>query len=261
MGSASAAAIPQKPPSHFSSASKPQKLVGFKWNLGGSRVVLNIESALPTNDSACENTRPSQGTNCIRLEVQRKALKTKDDGFGALFFLVTPAQATQRIDELVRRFPRLRWKDSVTSDALAKLWMRMFNGEPPTLTKPLFDRHEIRRVVFGAIKFARRDEFRETTRSKYQQVDDEILDEIVVDQPLIEDESSFEMDSRQLEIALGHIAEVAGKNGNGELLRRRLQGESISRLADEYGISSRSARVHVSRGRAKLGLSLRTRNT
>jgi hypothetical protein len=227
-----------------------------------SHFVLNIASASPEKDAASENTCPSRGMNCIRLEADRKTLKTKDDGHGALFFLVTPAQATQRIDELVRMFPRLRWQDSATSDALAKLWTRMFSGEPPTLTKPLFDRDEIRRVVFGAIKFARRNEFRErTTRSKFQQADDEILDEIVAAQPIIEDESSFEMDSRQLEIAFGHIAEVAGKNGNGELLRRRLQGESISRLADDYGISSRSARVHVSRGRAKLGLSLRTRNT
>jgi hypothetical protein len=220
-----------------------------------SHFVLGIARTVPDIKAAMENAGTLKEMESIQLETERRALKRQDNGSGAMFFLVTPAQATRGIKKLLRMFPRLRWQDSVTSDALANLWTRMFSGRPPLLTTPLFGQEEIRKVVFGAIKFAKRDQFRErTTRSKYQQVDDEILNDVVSPQLHLEDEAPIEVISRQIEIAIGHIAEVAGRNGVGDMLRRRIQGENLSMLADEFGISHRNARVHVSRGRAKLGL-------
>jgi hypothetical protein len=224
------------------------------------RFVLNITRAVKAGEETPNEAPSANPADCIWLETDRRAFKRRDEGFGALFWLVTKVQADRRIEEMIRTFPRLRRDDRATCDALFSLWLRLFSGDSPLLYETKHDRQRLEKVVCGAIKFAQKNVFRERkSRSKFHQAEDEDLDGLAADPVFLTEGVPRECDAKQLEIAMAHIDEVTGSREGSELCRRALQGETISEVAAEMGMNSENARTRVSRCRSRLGLAHRTK--
>lgn len=216
---------------------------------------LSIGKVTGEDTSTPSNKQWQCQPDCIHFETDRRELRKKDSGAGAMFLLITQEQASLRMEELLQKFPRLRWLDQVTSDAVASLWIHLFGGVSPLLTESFMNRKKIERIIYGAIKFASKNVFRDrVTRSKNRQVGPEFLADLASPAYDPSDPIPGEVDSHQLEIALRHVEEVAGKYEYAELLRRAIEGELVSALAVEMGINTKTARVRVCRGRNRLNL-------
>jgi hypothetical protein len=91
-------------------------------------VVVDVAEVPPEDaEKVCDQPWYRQ-PNCIHLRTDRRRLQENRVGHGATFLLITHEKVQGRLEELIEKFPRLRWQDRFTRAAVQSLWRRLFNG-------------------------------------------------------------------------------------------------------------------------------------
>ena len=197
-----------------------------------------------------------QQPNCIHLQTDRRNLQKNGIGHGAMFLLMTQEQVRLRIEEIVEKFPRLRWQDRFTVTALANLWRRMFNGkDSPLITSRVTTRRVFRMIIAGATKFAKKNAFTRRGKRKSDRFERAVfLEDATAPEYDPADPGPGFVDPHQLEIAQKHIEEIAGDMVQAEVLTGQIQGETVAAMARNHGLDVRNTQVRISRSRKQLCL-------
>ena len=191
-----------------------------------------------------------QQPSCIHLQTDRRNLQKNDSGYGNMFLLVTQEQARIRTDDIIEKYPRLRWRDWFTAEAQLELWRRMFKGkDSPLLTNRVSRSRVFTKMVCGAVKFAKRGK-RKSNRFEWNV----FLEDIPAPEYDPTDLGPSFVDPHQLQIAQKHIEEVARDRVQAEILTGQIQGDKVADMAKLYKLDVRNSQIHVSRSRTRLGL-------
>ena len=226
--------------------------------------VLNLAQSKDVSDASAFDRQWYSECDCIHLETDRRNLQKNRSGTGHILLLTTREHANARMVEIMETFPRLRWQDRITSTAASSLHTRLFNGtDSPLLTDRVANRLDFRRIIFGAIKFARTNAFSKRGNRKADRFETGVfLDRLAPPEYVTSYEpAESDIDKDQLTIALRHIEEVAGNAILADLLRRDIQGEDVAKIVGTLGMDIRNVQVRLSRQRKRLVLPRRRKDS